>query len=470
MLGADKDDEWHEWFYQLEWRSAPSLSRDDILAPAEAPQTDPALFLARVSGNAGRWRRRVAPGCSSAMRPAARAPVFSGAPRGRVPDGRPAGPGLRASQRPELPNQSRAARRLPPTARGDPGQRRSAARGWSTCGAWTHHVAGLDATGLLMAEKAVLNPVIHLVGAIRQTIMQPVRIWICTRGVHALGDDPVAVAQATLLGFSRSLDLELPDLRSTIIDLDPVTDPGEPRRLWLEFLADGPEPQLAYRAGERLVARLGRTPWKPVAQRTLRLIRTRPGTFDSLEFQPFERRPPGAGEVEVAVSAASLNFRDVLHALDLIPSPGWFGGECAGVVVATGPGVAELAVGDEVIGLASASFGTHAVTSAGLLVRRPTSLSPEDATTIPVSFLTSYYGLIKIANLKRNERVLIHSAAGGVGLAAVQLAEHVGAQVYATAGNPEKRAFLESLGVRHVFDSRPSSSLTKLCSRPTARA
>ncbi|MGO9917251.1 MAG: SDR family NAD(P)-dependent oxidoreductase, partial [Isosphaeraceae bacterium] len=455
MLGTDKDDEWHDWLYQLEWRSEKSLSSDDILALTEAPPTDRALFRARApehqaAAQTGRpWVLfSDETGCAERLSTAAH-------PEGGcVVVVRPAQVFERVSNRsyqinPELPGDYRRLLEEIQDSAGQPPQ--GLVYLW---GLDAPDVAGLDATGLLIAEKAVLNPVIHLVGAIRQTIRQPVRIWFCTRGVHALGDDQVAVAQATLWGLSRSLDLELPDLRSTIIDLDPVTDPGESRRLWLEFLADGPEPQLAYRAGERLVARLGQTPWKPLAHRPLRLISTEPGTFDSLEFQPCERRPPGAGDVEVAVSAASLNFRDVLHALDLIPSPGWFGGECAGVVVATGPGVAELAVGDEVVGLASASFGTHAVTPASLLVRRPKSLSPEDATTIPVGFLTSYYGLIKIAKLKRNERVLIHSAAGGVGLAAVQLAEHVGAQVYATAGNPEKRAFLESLGVRHVFDSR----------------
>ncbi len=84
----------------------------------------------------------------------------------------------------------------------------------------------------------------------------------------------------------------------------------------------------------------------------------------------------------------------------------------------------------------------------------PEAMTFDDAATIPITFLTALYALAKIGRLTAGERVLIHAAAGGVGMAAVQIAQRLGAEVYATAGSDRKRDLLRSLGVRHVFDSR----------------
>jgi NADPH:quinone reductase-like Zn-dependent oxidoreductase len=150
-----------------------------------------------------------------------------------------------------------------------------------------------------------------------------------------------------------------------------------------------------------------------------------------------------------------LNFRDVLVALDLYPERvDVFGQECSGVVARVGPGVEHLAAGDRVLAFAVGSLATHVTVAAALAVPIDPGTPFTEAASLPVAFLTAMHALEQVAQLRAGERVLIHAAAGGVGLAAVQVATRIGAEVLATAGTPDKRALLAGMGVRHVFDSR----------------
>jgi myxalamid-type polyketide synthase MxaB len=179
--------------------------------------------------------------------------------------------------------------------------------------------------------------------------------------------------------------------------------------------------------------------------------------LENLALVPAPRRAPGAGEVEVRVRAAGLNLRDVLHALDLLPDTAAampFGFECAGTVAAVGSGVSGLAVGDEVlVGPTVGGMTSYLTVDAALAVRIPPGMSFEAAATVPLAFLTAYYGLHHLAGLRAGDRVLIHAAAGGVGQAAVQLARRAGAEVFATA-SPGKWDALREMGVAHVMNSR----------------
>jgi NADPH:quinone reductase-like Zn-dependent oxidoreductase/NADP-dependent 3-hydroxy acid dehydrogenase YdfG len=162
--------------------------------------------------------------------------------------------------------------------------------------------------------------------------------------------------------------------------------------------------------------------------------------------------------VEVEVAATGLNFMNVMSALGTYPgAPGGFrslGIECAGRVSRVGPGVHRLAVGDEVLGLATDCLASHALTRAGFLTKKPAALSFATAAALPVAFLTAYHALHDLGRLEAGESILIHSAAGGLGLAALHLARRAGAEIYATAGSEEKHALLRSLGARQVMDSR----------------
>ena len=182
-----------------------------------------------------------------------------------------------------------------------------------------------------------------------------------------------------------------------------------------------------------------------------------PGNLDTLTLRADTRQPPQAGEVEIEVSVAGLNFKEVLAAAGLIPSPAPsfnFGLECAGKIVALGEGVEDLAIGDEVIAFGSACFSRFITTPSNLVAPKPAHLSLQEAATLPIAFTTAYYALTKMGRLSKGEKVLVHAAAGGVGMAAVQIAQWVGAEIFATAGSPEKRQFLRSLGIEHVMDSR----------------
>ena len=168
-----------------------------------------------------------------------------------------------------------------------------------------------------------------------------------------------------------------------------------------------------------------------------------------------ERQPLASGEVEIDVRATGLNFRDVLNTLDMYPGDaGMLGHECSGIVSAVASNVTHVRPGDPILALANASFADYTKTQAEFVVRKPVEMSFEQAATIPIAFLTADYALNTLGQLQTGERVLIHAAAGGVGLAAVQLAMLAGAEIFATAGSPEKRALLHSMGVQHVMDSR----------------
>ena len=334
------------------------------------------------------------------------------------------------------------------------------------------YLSGLDihaldgaASSLAAAKKSWLAA-LHLVQTlVRVPSHQRPRLWMVTRGAQAAGAAPAAIAPAAapLWGFAKSVDLEHPELRFTRIDLDPAGALDESRLLLEEMSLQSAEREVAYRRALRYVPRLMRRADKtarasgtsiPNAS-SFRLDTSRPGSFENLILRSASRTAPAPGEVEIQVRAAGLNFRDVMNATGLYPGgPIPFGAECAGTISAVGPNVADLKVGDEVIGVASGSFAAYVTADARAVVRKPTGLGWPEAATIPITFLTAYYGLHRLAGLDKGERVLIHAAAGGVGLAAVQIARRAGAEIFATAGTSEKREYLESLGVQHVMDSR----------------
>jgi acyl transferase domain-containing protein/acyl carrier protein len=279
------------------------------------------------------------------------------------------------------------------------------------------------------------------------------RLWWITRSAVAVqaGAD-VAAASAAVWGLGRTLMLERPELRCTLVDVGPDDDIGAV--LAREIAADDDESQIAWRGTARSVARLARAAAPAVVPDApnFRLVAKQRGTLEGLALVATPRRDPGPGEVEIEVAAAGLNFRDVLGALGMVDT-GPIGTECAGVVTRLGSGVTRLAVGDRVMAIAAGSVARFAVTDARRAARVPKGISLEQAATIPAVFLTAQHALHHLAGLKRGERILIHAAAGGVGMAAIQVAQQIGAEVLATA-SPSKWDVVRSLGVKRVANSR----------------
>jgi acyl transferase domain-containing protein/NADPH:quinone reductase-like Zn-dependent oxidoreductase/SAM-dependent methyltransferase/acyl carrier protein len=287
-------------------------------------------------------------------------------------------------------------------------------------------------------------------------------LWAVTRGSQSVGDEVQRLnsAQATTWGLGKVLALEHPELRVARLDL-PVALPATPeiarreaKQIAALLLRPLESSQWAMRAGELYVARLARKK-REITREPQTLVVTEMGRLDSLEWRPSNRRPPGAGQIEIQVVAVGLNFRDVLSALGMYPGDaGPSGGEVAGVVAAVGAGASNVVVGDAVAALAIGGFSDYVITSADLAIKKPVGWSFADIVTVPAAFSTAYHALVQLANVQAGERVLIHAAAGGVGLAAIQLAQQLGCEILATAGSDEKRNYLRSLGVSHVFDSR----------------
>lgn len=185
------------------------------------------------------------------------------------------------------------------------------------------------------------------------------------------------------------------------------------------------------------------------------------GVMDELAWCEKPRRKPAVHEIEIKIEAAAINFLDVLKSLGLYPIECdrdlLLGDECSGRVTAVGKRVTAIKVGDAVIASCAGCFSSYVTMPAACAIRKPATISFEDAATIPVAFLTAWYALHRLGQIKCGESVLIHSAAGGVGLAAMQIARLAGAEIYATAGSEAKRRYLRRLGARRVFDSRTTA-------------
>ncbi len=318
------------------------------------------------------------------------------------------------------------------------------------------------------AQQALLGGALHLAQALVNE-GAGTRLWLVTRAAQPAGDARVEPAQATVWGFARSLVLEHPELQSLCIDLEPASSTADAATaLHTELLQGAPqqggESEIALRGGRRLAPRLVRVQL-PAAQESaapalesdasVQMVITQRGSLENLAPQPLVRRAPGAGEVEIRVAATALNFKDVLNVLGMVAGePDAPGAECSGTVVAVGAGVSHLQVGDRVAGLARGSFGGYVTVDAAFVAPIPPGLSFAQAAALPIAYITAAFALHHVGKLRAGERLLIHAAAGGVGLAALHLAQRAGATLFATAGSDEKRAYLRSLGVEHVFDSR----------------
>lgn len=297
-------------------------------------------------------------------------------------------------------------------------------------------------------------------------------ITLVTRGAQAVGAhlEGICMARSALPGLARVIMNELPELRCRTIDLDFKASTSDADILLDELLLAHNEDETAWRGEARYALRLTRasldtlvkTPPTPLnPNQCYRLETGKPGALDQLIFRAGQRRPPGPDEVEIEVHAAGVNFRDVMKALGIYPAEAedamLLGDECAGVITRIGSNVKDLKPGTPVMALAAGSFSSHVTTFAHAVIPRPEHLSTEEAATMMVAYLTAYYSLTHQGRMARKERVLIHAATGGVGQAAVRLSQALGAEIFATAGSPEKRAFLEKIGVPHVLDSRTLS-------------
>ncbi|MGY6650653.1 SDR family NAD(P)-dependent oxidoreductase [Amycolatopsis sp. TRM77291] len=279
-------------------------------------------------------------------------------------------------------------------------------------------------------------------------------VFVTSGAVDAGSGEPVTdLVHAPLWGLVRSAQAENPD-QFLLVDVD---DTEESRAL-LPVLAAFGESELLLRKGKASARRLVRTgsgPLDPPDGPAWRLDAPVRGTLENLSLVPVDEAPLPPEHVRIAVRAAGMNFRDVVSLLGMAATADVLGYEAAGVVVEVGDGVADLAVGDRVLGLVSGGFGPRAVAPRDHLVPMPEGWDFPAAAAVPLVFSTATYAWDDLADVQAGQRVLVHAGAGGVGMAAIGLAARRGLEVFATA-SPGKHEVLRSLGVAedHIASSR----------------
>ena len=341
------------------------------------------------------------------------------------------------------------------------------------------HLWSLDQTdgpissALLQSSQNVgAEALIAITAAFSNQEIRP-ELTVITAGGAVVDDwwsEAGALVRASIVGVTRTIANEFSDMKPRTIDIDPdIRWSGE---VLQSILHSDQETEIAIRGSVRHGSRLDPTTDDEIPRRSqdwnpntrgprFKLTMSAPGVLDDLVAREIAMPPVKAGEVLIEVHAVGLNFRDVMAATGLLPpeaedDPAWqnLGFECAGIVRAVGEGVDAHLVGARVAAVARGSFASHVNANADLVFKIPTDLTFAEAAALPTAYTTAQYALATIGRIRPGERVLIHTATGGVGLAAISIARKHGAKVIATAGSDEKRAYLRNLGIEHVFDSR----------------
>lgn len=324
-----------------------------------------------------------------------------------------------------------------------------------------------------MAEDAtnVISNVLRQIQHIVESANKPANFWLLTQGgalaTHTSPNKGANPVQAALWGLGRVVMNEYAMLNCKLIDIaNDLAEEGIVHRLANELLyPDGANELMLSSAGRYSLltqAYAVKSDKEASNDERYHLDFLTAGQLRNLVWLPSIEKPLLANEVEVKTKAAGLNFRDIMYLMGLLPDEavekGFAGAslglEFSGVITRVGSEVKDYHPGESVMGFGSSCFASHVVTTAEAIAPMPESWTFEAAATVPTTFFTVYYALKHLADLQPGEKVLIHGAAGGVGIAAVQLAQHLGAEIFATAGSEEKRDFVRLLGADHVFDSR----------------
>ncbi len=337
--------------------------------------------------------------------------------------------------------------------------------------------ANKDEGGFLKAQEENCYRLIRLLQAVSKSTNRIAHLYVVTHGAESLflNADEIKLGQSTVNGLMRVIDNEFFSMTCKQIDLSPQDGVAQISLLVEEMLQETQAKQIVYRSGCRWVSQMervsleqllsgGEIKWRSSGG-NYRLDISGKGSFEDLKLVTNQAEVLKDDDVEISVYAAGLNFRDVLKTLSMYPMDNddylLLGDECAGVVTAVGDGVDNIKVGDEVMTIAPGSFSGKIYAHKTCLMQKPKHLSFEEAATLPVAYLTAYYCLHSLGNIRKGSKVLIQAAAGGVGLAAVQIAMAAGAQIYATASEA-KRPLLKSMGIQHVMDSRSMSFIDEV--------
>lgn len=442
-----------------EWNSKPSKLPEERSSPEEKPR---AIF---ILGQAGKSKARLEPMLGDALSGYGLSPVISD-------------PGTTGAKTSKGKAQQASKRKASKVAADAPAMN------------WQPLVRQIDKTSgtieiVFALEGAAARPQGHmaalrsrlgaLIGLLQALGDRAARIWVIAEGgARALaGRGAACPVQTGVWAFVRTAMNEYAKLDLRLVDFAEDLPVALKAEQFARLISAPPEAQELVLTAEGIAAlevRRGtpkgvllNQPSVLAGENNAVVLRQREqGNLEELTWVRSERRAPGEYEVEIEVVSSGLNFRDVMWSLGLLPEEALEDGfagptiglECAGRVARIGPNVAGLSIGDPVIAIAPASFASHVTVAARAVGRLPGNVPLRAAACIPVPFLTACYALEHLARIRKDEWVLIHGAAGGVGLAAIQVARRNGARIIATAGSDEKRNFLRRLGADVVLDTR----------------
>lgn len=301
-------------------------------------------------------------------------------------------------------------------------------------------------------------------------------IWILSSGAQVVAGHPetISLLQEGLRGVSRVVVNEFPIYKTSMVDFSTPVQDGEIEVFVDEMFSGDRADEIAFRGKRRYINKLERISKEAKEQRAKQTVPAEGspyfasisefGVLDNMTLRQTDRRDPADNEVEVQVKASALNFRDIMIAMGLLSDAAVEGGlfgktfglECAGVVTKVGKDVKNVKVGDEIMATAPSCLGGFAYPLGVHVVQKPKHINWSEAASLPVVYTTAYFSLVHHCRLEKGEKILIHAAAGGVGIAAIHIAKAIGAEIYATVSSPDKRAYIESIGVKpeNIMSSR----------------
>ena len=316
-------------------------------------------------------------------------------------------------------------------------------------------------------------------------------LWVLSSGAQCVGGSPelINLGQEGLRGVARVIVNEFPNYPTTMIDLSSPVQDVEIEVLVDEMFAGDKTDELAFRGRRRYVNKLERLSMDNIAKKAMKTLPAEGsaytgtieeyGVLDNVVLRETERRTPAADQVEIQIKASALNFRDIMIAMGLLSDDAVDGGlfgrtfglECSGVITKVGADVTNVKVGDEVMATAPSCLGGFAYAYGVHCVKKPSGINWQEAASLPVVYTTAYFSLIHHCRLEKGEKVLIHAAAGGVGIAAINIANAVGAEIYATVSTQDKRDYIIGLGVKpeNIMNSRTLDFADELMEKTNGR-
>jgi NADPH:quinone reductase-like Zn-dependent oxidoreductase/surfactin synthase thioesterase subunit/ubiquinone/menaquinone biosynthesis C-methylase UbiE/aryl carrier-like protein len=345
-----------------------------------------------------------------------------------------------------------------------------------TAGMDLPELKGLSDNNIKQYSKKYIYPLMEVARNLEKNLHAvSLDLWVITSGSHKVGEnDKLSIQQTPLIGLGRVISNEIRSFNTHLIDFSTKIMGAEIDQLIGEMnapVADLTEEEIAFRGKKRSVRRLKRLSLSdrkkaslqniPASGSSYHIETEMEGLIEELKLTETDIFPLMLDEVAIDVKYSSLNFRDVMLASGSLPEEAltggifgkYFGLECSGVITKIGKAVKDFKIGDRVMAIARDCLAGKVYAKGDFTIKLPKGITLEEGAGLSMAYLTAYYSLEKTARLEAGEKVLIHAASGGVGIAAINISKEIGAEIYATASK-KKHSFLRKCGIKHIYDSR----------------